>query len=171
MVGRVDENKNVLNVIKALKGTGIDLVIVGGGYFEESAYYKKCIAEAKGNEHIHFLGWIDNKDDLLKSAYVNAKVFVLASFHETFGMVALEAGVAGCNIAMSKSLPIHDFHVFDDCWLFDPSNTSDIRSKIISAFNAPLTNALHEKVINTFSWNRIVNEHIKIYKELVYGNI
>lgn len=171
MVGRVDENKNVLNVIKALKGTGIDLVIVGGGYFEESAYYKKCIAEAKGNEHIHFLGWIDNKDDLLKSAYVNAKVFVLASFHETFGMVALEAGVAGCNIAMSKSLPIHDFHVFDDCWLFDPSNTSDIRSKIISAFNAPLTNALHEKVINTFSWNRIVNEHVKIYKELVYGNI
>ena len=58
---------------------------------------------------------------LLKSAYSNAKVFLFPSYHETFGLVLLEAAVAGANLVVSKSLPILDFPSMNVCTRIDPN--------------------------------------------------
>ena len=166
-VGLVHENKNQANTIKAIKGTGIDLVIIGGENNGDVEYINYCKEIAKGDEHIHFLGWIDNSSAILKSAYANAKVLVFPSYNETFGLVALEGAMAGCNVAMTNSLPIHDFHAFDDCWLFDPNNIPDMREKIISAFNSPKTEGVKKRVKEIFSWDKIIDEHIHLYSSLL----
>lgn len=165
-VGLIHENKNQLNTIKALKGTGIDLVIIGGGNNGETRYLEECIKLANGDKHIHFLGWVDNNSNLLKSAYANAKVLVFPSFNETFGLVALEGAIAGCNMAMTKTLPIHDFHTFDDCWLFDPHNVEDMKCKIIEAFQNDLNTKVKERVKLTFSWDKIIDKHLNLYKSI-----
>lgn len=166
-VGRMNENKNIHSVIKSLKGTSLHYVCVGNGDHDDCDYVNYCKGIAGGDEHFHFLGWIDSKSNLLRSAYANAHVFVMSSFQETFSLVALEGAVHGCNMAMTKTLPIHDFHVFDDCWLFDPSNVDDIREKIVAAYNSPLTDNTKNKVLETFSWKKIIDEHIEIYKSLI----
>ena len=166
-VGRIDRNKNVCNVIKALKGTGIDYVVIGGADFENSQYYEDCLKEAAGDEHIHFLGWIDSNSDILKSAYANAKVLVLSSFQETFGLVVLEAAAAGCNLAMTKWLPIADFKSLEKCWFFDANCVNDIRTKIIEAFSANHDVATQKKIMNEFSWDKIIEAHISVYNKLI----
>ena len=83
-VGRFDPNKNQLNVIKALKNTDINIIFIGGEDFTNKDYYSKCLAEAKNCKNIHFLGWLDKEDPLLKSAFKNADTVILPSFYETF---------------------------------------------------------------------------------------
>ena len=166
-VGRIDRNKNVCNVIKALKGTGIDYVVIGGADFENSQYYKDCLKEAADDEHIHFLGWVDSNSDLLKSAYANAKVLVLSSFQETFGLVALEAGAAGCNLALTKWLPITDFKSLENCWFFDANCIEDIRAKVLAAFSTERDRVTQKKILEEFSWDKIIDSHISVYKKLI----
>ena len=166
-VGLIHENKNQLNTIKAIKGSGIDLVIIGGENNGDTRYLNRCKQLVEGDEHIHFLGWVDSKSSLLKSAYANAKVLVFPSFNETFGMVALEGAIAGCNMAMTKTLPIHDFHAFDDCWLFDPYNIEDMRNKIIEAYQNDKNENVKERVKSIFSWDKIIDEHVKLYKSIL----
>lgn len=165
-VGRIDANKNQLSLIKALKNTNIDVVFIGGDDSGNYSYVNKCLDLVEGDPYFHFLGWIDSKSVILKSAYSKAKVFAFPSYQETFGLALLEAAVSGCNIALSNTLPIHDFHVFDDAYLFNPRDVDDIRSKVLTAFNAPLNKNIKESVIKTFSWGKVIDEHIKIYSRL-----
>ena len=166
-VGRMNENKNIHNVIKALKGLSLHYVCIGDGDHNNSEYVNRCKALAGEDLHFHFLGWVNSDSELLKSAYANAQVFVVSSYQETFSLVALEGAVHGCNMAMTKTLPIHDFHVFDDCWLFDPYDIDDIKDKIVSAYYTPRTDMTKQKVLKTFSCEKIIDEHIDVYKSLV----
>lgn len=167
VVGRFDSNKNQLNVIKALKGADINVVFIGGEDSGKADYFNKCKETVANDSYFHFLGWIDSNSNLLKSAYANAKVFAFPSYQETFGLVLLEAAVTGCNLAISNTLPIHGFHVFDDASLFDPSNIDDIREKIMKAYNSSSSNIWKQRVIDTFSWDTIIDSHIRIYEDIL----
>lgn len=166
-VGRIDSNKNQLNVIKAINKTNLEYVIIGGPDNAEMQYFEMCTKEAKENPRIHFLGWIDSKSSVLRSAYSKAKVVVLPSFHETFGLVALEAAMAKCNIAMTSTLPIHCFHVFDDCSLFNPKDVADIQRQVENAYKADYNDTIRQKVIECFSWDSVIDDHVSLYKALL----
>lgn len=163
-VGRFDENKNQLSVIKALKDTTMDVVFIGGSASNNDSYIELCKKIAKGCDNIHFLGWVDSDSTLLQSAYYNAKVFVFPSLQETFGMVLIEAGIKGANLVISNTLPILGYQVFDNCLTFNPKDISDIKDKTTQAFNSPLDPSLKEKILRCFSWDAVINEHIKLYK-------
>ncbi len=166
-VGRFDHNKNQLKVIKAMKGRGINVVFIGGPGNGRESYYHSCREEAKGCDNFHFIGWIENKDCLLESAYVHAEVVILPSYYETFGLVAIEGGSRGAKLALSKSLPINDYEVFRKCPKFDPSDISDIRAKIESIYRAPNDGTLAKCIINTFNWGKIIDQHIELYNSLI----
>ncbi len=165
-VGRFDENKNQLNVIKALKDTGIDLVFIGGSDHTNLSYYKQCEKEAKGCNNIHFLGWQSKDSKVLQSAYSNAKLVILPSHYETFGLVALEAGVAGANLALSNTLPILCYSSFKDCLTFNPDNVKQMNAVLSMAFSQPKDSTLKEKLINEFNWDKIIDKHIEIYERI-----
>ncbi len=163
-VGRFDENKNQLNIIKALKGTDIDLVFIGGADHTTQGYYKKCEEAAMGFDNIHLLGWQPKDSKILRSAYSNAKLVILPSHYETFGLVALEGGVAGANLAFSETLPILCYSSFKDCLTFNPDNVNQIREVLVKAFGLPKDESLREKLIQEFDWNKIIDQHIEIYE-------
>lgn len=162
-VGRFDKNKNQLNVIKAIKGTGIDMVFIGGAEITEQSYYQKCVDEAKGHDNIHFLGWLSQDSPLFQSAYANAKLVILPSHYETFGLVLLEGGMAGADLALSNTLPILCYSSFKKCRTFDPNNIKQMREVIKDAFERPKDVTLKDKLINEFNWDTIIDQHIKIY--------
>lgn len=163
-VGRFDENKNQLNVIRALKNTGIDVVFIGGADHSRQDYYDKCIKEAKGCDNIHFLGWQQKESKVLRSAYSNAKLVIIPSHYETFGLVALEGGIAGANLAFSKALPILCYSSFKDCLTFDPDNVKQMREVLLKAFEQPKNGALKKRLIAEFNWETIIKQHIDIYE-------
>lgn len=162
-VGRFDSNKNQLSVIRALKNTDTEVVFVGGASPSEPDYYEQCLIEAKGANNIHFLGWIDSKDEILKSAYVNAKVLISSSLYETFGLSIVEGAMAGNILAVSKTIPILEYEVLKGCISFDPNNINDIREKVEYAMRQNKSPDLAKAIKEFFSWEKVANDHIDVY--------
>ena len=166
MVGRFDANKNQLNVIKAIKGKDFHLVLIGGAEKCSSKYYEKCLKEADGEQNIHFMGWIDNRSELLQSAYAHADTVILASHFETFGLTALEGAVKGAKIVFSNTLPIRRYPAFQDCPSFNPNNVREIEAVISDCVNMKNDFRLKQEVINAFNWNTIIDQHLALYHSI-----
>ena len=167
-VGRFDKNKNQLNVIKAMKDTGIDIVFIGGkDHSENNNYYQRCIDAADGASNIHFLGWLDADCDLMRSAYANADTLILPSYQETFGMVAIEGGVAGAKLALSNTLPILGYPIFDECAKFNPGDIEDIKKTLIETSKRDKSEDFTMRFREAFSWNSVIDEHMKCYAEIL----
>lgn len=164
-VGRFDENKNQLRVIKALKNTDIQVVFMGGAVKEGDEYYQSCLEEAKGCSNIHFLGWVKNESLLFQSTYANATVLAMPSFYETFGLTLVEGGVCGANLAISNRLPVLEYPELKDVITFDPSSVTDIQTKIGNAYQSK-NEKLTERMRATFSWEKVAKEHCKWYTKL-----
>lgn len=162
-VGRIDPNKNQLNLIKAVKKTNIPLVIIGGPDSNSKGYYQQCLEEAKSASNIFMLGWIDNESNIIKSAYANCKLFVLPSHYETFGMTILEAVAYGSNIAVSETLPILDFEAFESVDRFNPKSVDSIEKCIQNAIHKKADNTLRDKLLDDFSWDQVVQKYIDCY--------
>lgn len=165
-VGRFDNNKNQLNVIKALKESDIQMVFVGGASGMDKSYYEKCRHEAKGHNNIHFLGWLGRDSNLLKSAYSNAALVIIPSYQETFGLVILEAVASRTKVAMSRTLPIRDYDEIRMLPCFNPSSPISIRKCIISSLSSVYDNANYENIIKRFSWDSVISDHIDLYSRL-----
>lgn len=165
-VARFDKNKNQINVIRGVKGTNIEVVFAGGADFSDNGYYEECLELASDSPNIHFLGWLDTESELLKSAYVNAKVLVVSSFHETFGLSIVEGAMAGAVPVISKTLPILDYDVFHNCITIDPNNPEHIRRQLEKAMLMENTPVFRAKIQEVFSWNNVAEQHLKLYRSL-----
>lgn len=167
VIGRFDDNKNQLNVIKALKGTDIHVVFLGGPATWCLDYFDECVKCAGDDNHFHFLGWVEHDSNLFWSAISNADTMIFPSYNETFGLVALEAGIAGCKLAISETLPILDYNAFKECKRFLPSSLESIRECVINVLGASQDDSLIEKIKTEFSWDSVIDQHIDLYQELL----
>jgi len=165
-VGRIDPNKNLLNIIKAVRGANYNLVVIGGEYAgNNSGYIEKCKKEATGCDNVIFLGWLSASSKELSSAYANAQALVLPSYQETFGLVAIEAAAYGTHVCLSNTLPILEFGVFDKELSFNPNSPSEIRSILDKAINIPKNEERKKVITDFFNWDRIIDLHIDLYKQ------
>ena len=167
VIGRFDDNKNQLNVIKALKGTGIHVVFLGGAAAWCLDYFDECVKYAGDDQYFHFLGWVEHDSDLFWSALSNADTLIFPSYNETFGLVALEAGLAGCKLAISETLPILDYSSFENCKRFSPGSPDSIRECVIKVLDISKDDTFKEKLKDEFSWERVIDQHIRLYEKLL----
>lgn len=163
-VGRIDRNKNLLSVIKALKNTGIHLVVVGGPASDEMAYFQECKKES--DETVHFVGWIAHEDPLLASALKAAKVLVLPSHNEIFGNAVFEGAMAGCNIVLTEALPYKEWNFGDKAYPINPDSIDDIRCKLLKAFEDPVDKTVAEDVYRYFSIDAVSKRHVELYEKV-----
>ena len=161
-VGRIDVRKNVLNLIKALKGTNIPLVIIGNCEPHLQAYFDECKKEA--DENVHFLGTFDHESTLLESAYAAEKVVTLPAEYETPGLVALEAGLAGANIVITERGSTKDYYK-EHVKYINPENIKNIKEKLIEAYNSPKDNKLKEHIKENYLWDKIAKKTLEGYKK------
>ena len=164
-VGRIDRNKNLLSVIKALKGTGIELVVIGGPAPDEIDYYENC--KAQSDNHVHYVGWIKHNDPLLVSALKSAKVLVLPSHKEIFGNAIFEGVMAGCNIVLTNELPYKEWGMEGYVYPIDPDNISDIRTKILTAYDAPMNGDFINEITQNYSIDSVADAHIDLYEKIL----
>ncbi len=167
VIGRFDENKNQLNVVKALKGTGVDVVFIGGPAPYSTLYYDECVKTAGDDSHFHFIGWVEHGSDLFLSALSNADTMVFPSYQETFGLVALEAGVSGCKLALSQTLPILGYKSLENCYQFAPQSPNSIRESVLKALSDSRSMDIAERIKKEFSWETIIDQHVQLYSSLL----
>lgn len=163
--GATDPRKNHIRLIQAYASLPChirdahQLAIVGGMPDDHKAIFE---AEAKRcglNDHdCRIIGRVD--DESLINLYNLCKGYIFPSWHEGFGLPALEAIKCGRPVIASNTTSLPEV-IGDSNALFDPFNVADIAAKIErlltdQAFRNELVEA-QRKHSENFSWDSTAN--------------
>lgn len=125
-VGTIEERKNLLNVVKAIKGTKIPLVVVG----RKTRYYQKIenfLKKNKMEKQVLFLEGVSM--DELACLYKLADIFVYPSFFEGFGIPVIEALFSKTVVVTSNTSCLPEAGGKDSVYI-NPDSDLDIRAKL-----------------------------------------
>jgi len=161
-VGNIERRKNQLNLVRALAGHDLPLVIIG--HVREPDYAERVCAEAAGCTH--FLGSLGHDDPLLASAYAACAVFALPSICETPGLAALEAAAAGAPMVVTREGSAREYFS-DMCRYVDPTEPADIARGIDEALAAGPYPTLSAHVIENFAWPVVTGALPDVYRTAV----
>ena len=155
-VGRIHPRKNQLNMIKALKDTGIPLVFIGK--VNDKQYYRRCQQEA--DENIKFIDEVDRS--WLKEYYLRAKTHLMVSWYDTPGLVNLEAGLADCDLVVSSRGTAYDYFG-DKAAYCGPTEIDKIRATVLKSYYKENDRGLRSHILNNYTWNKIALKTRNIY--------
>ena len=168
-VGTLQPRKNIARLIEAvslLKDKDVQLVVVGkkGWIFEDilSAPEKFNISE-----RVKFLDFVSDED--LPSLYKHAKIFVLPSLYEGFGLPVLEAMKNGCPVITSNTSSLPE--AGGEAALYvDPENVQDIAEKIETLLkDEKLRDTMVKKgyeQIKQFSWEKTARQTLEVLEDV-----
>ncbi len=165
-VASIEERKNQLTLIRAMKSLPYPLVIIGKILSEQEEYISRCRAQA--NKRVIFTGSLAHDDPILASAYRAAKLFVLPSFSEVMPLTLYEASVAGCRVVASKNVPVARplQHLVP---VFDPHSPEDLASLITTEMEKPPTLELQSIVRDMPSWQQVCQQIHGSYENALTG--
>jgi glycosyltransferase involved in cell wall biosynthesis len=161
-VGSLEFRKNQLMVILALKDTDLPLVLIGS--VGENEYYEICKRYVSNKVTIlHHLS-----PELLASAYINARVHVLASWQEVVGLTNLEAALAGCNIVVSDRSSEKEYFG-ESAYYCNPASSASIRDAVLKAWSnyekdKEKRTQLQRTILKEYNWQEVANQTLKIYE-------
>ena len=166
-VGTIEVRKNLLNIVKAIDGTEIPLVVIG----KKTKYFKKVekyLAKNKIEKQVQFLENVSMEE--LAAIYNLAEIFVYPSLFEGFGIPVIESLFSRTPVITSNisCLPEaggeHSMYV-------NPENFEDIKSKILFLWNNESErNRRAEKgfeFVQKFSDEHIAENLMRVYREVL----
>lgn len=158
------ERKNALGFIRAVQNIDHPAVLIGPVY--TNAYAQRCLDEAKKNKNLHVLGPIDNASPLLASAYAACRVFALPSYFETPGIAALEAGLAGARVVITRHGGTTDYFGSFARYV-NPASVSDIAQAIRQTLEDQPSSALREHIRREFLWEHVAEKTAAAYRQVM----
>lgn len=164
-VGTIEERKNLLNVVKALKDTNIPLIVVG----KKTKYFKKVEQFIQQNKiTVKFLEGVSMEE--LAVIYKLADIFIYPSFFEGFGIPVIEALFSKTVVITSNTSCLPEAGGPDSLYI-DPQNVQDIRSKVKFLWeNESERKRRADKgfeFVQKFNDESIANAMMNLYKEVL----
>jgi glycosyltransferase involved in cell wall biosynthesis len=167
-VGRFDNNKNVISIIKAFLqlnriNCNLKLNLVGGLGKNEKVV-KDLVARSK--DRIKYFGVISSVKDL-HGVYKESDIFAMVSHRETFGLVYIEALSQGLPILYTKNQGI-DFTFVENIGIgVNSRSVDDIfygLKYIVDNYNDFEINEIN---FQKFHWNDIGLKYLEIYSAIL----
>lgn len=156
------ERKNVARLVKAAQKYDFQLYLAGNpGSAEQFEPLKKMIGDSP---NVHVLGFVSESEKI--DLYNRAKVFALPSLQEGVGIVALDAALLGCEIAITN-IPGPKEYYNGMCAEVNPYDVDSIGKGIMSLMNEDkhYQPNLRDYVLAEFSSNVIGQRLIDIYSD------
>lgn len=171
----IEPRKNFDGLVKAFAALpeavrdAYQLVFVGKADDEtKEGLYSLAIGEGLTREHLIFAGFVS--DEELAALYRDCTLFVFPSFHEGFGLPALEAMSCGCATIGSSVTSIPEV-IKSAALTFDPTNTqqmSELINRLLSKKGELAKAKAHAvKHAETFSWDRVAERTIAAIRDAV----
>ncbi len=171
-------HKNLVNLLKAFarlcKRPDFDgkLVITG----RQDPHYpevQQTIEDLDLGEQVVLPGLVPEKK--LLELYQKAKVYVLPSFYEGFGLTPLEAMASGTPVVASNTSCIPEICGEKNARFFDPYKVEDMEKVMAEVwFDEDLQQKLRErgqKRVLDFSWKQMAEETLDMYNRLTHAKI
>ncbi len=173
-VGNIEPKKNLLNLLKAFKiftqkfSLKHQLLLVGSKRYNSSGIYKTYKKLKFTLKEAAFLDCVDFQD--LPYFYSGAKLFIMPSFYEGFGLPPLEAMACGTPIVASD-IPVFREILGDAALLVDPFAPEKIANAIYRVLtDNALAKVLTQKGIERikqFSWETTAKETLGIFEKII----
>jgi glycosyltransferase involved in cell wall biosynthesis len=163
-VGRIDPHKNQLGAIRALRPTGIPLVLAGDDHPHHGDYARQCRDE--GGDAVTFTGPVPHDSARLGELYRGARVHLLPSWFETTGLVSLEAALAGCSVVTTSRGHAREY-LGDLAWYCDPRAPVSIEEAVRLAWKNPPDPALRQRVLDRYTWDHVAEATGAAYRSLL----
>jgi len=167
-VGRLDDGKGVPDLIEAVEGVDVQLRIVGGGNRRNE--FESLAQKRLDPNSYEFVGEVPH--DEIHTEYQSADLFCLPSYHESFGIVVVEALASGLPVVTTRIDAIEEY--VDDgenALLFDPGDVEALERAICQiresdSLRQQLSIAGRETALR-YSWKRQTEKMTNIYRQLV----
>jgi glycosyltransferase involved in cell wall biosynthesis len=170
-VGAADPHKNLLRLIKVFSRLAKKIphnLVLAGKITDKHKPLRDLTLELEIHNRVIFTDSIDA--DALPFLYKGADLFVLPSLYEGFGLVLLEAMASGTPVVSSNISSIPEV-VGNAAQLFNPVDEDDMYDILYRTItNINLRAAMKANGIDRahlFSWRKMVQETLQIYKEVV----
>ncbi len=172
-VGDVNWNKNLENLIKAIKISDINLVMVGASLVDTSLIQvrdlSKLINKLNLENKVFITGFIKESD--LISLYNLAQATIQPSYYEGFGLPVIESMSCGTPVVCSNTsslLEIAKNHAF----LCEPSDPNDIAINIKKPLELTKSqrSTLSKKLTDYasgFTWKKVADQTVRVYESLL----
>ncbi|MFQ7300242.1 MAG: glycosyltransferase family 4 protein [Clostridium sp.] len=172
-IGSLDERKNFRFTLKIFEEINsrlpdVKLVVIGKG---KKRYVDKCFTEinSKVRNNIIHIDKMDNK--LLKFIYPKAKVFILPSKQEIFGMVLLEAMYFGVpTITSNNGGATTLIQNYENGIVVNNFDTTEWVNEIYKLldnieYSNNISNNARETIIEKYTWENVCNKFTEILKD------
>ncbi|MFY1046244.1 glycosyltransferase family 4 protein [Chryseobacterium sp. GP-SGM7] len=166
-VGTIEDRKNLLNIVKAIKGTNIPLVVIG----KKTKYFRKIedfIQKNKLEKQVYFLEGVSM--DELAVIYKLADIFIYPSFFEGFGIPVIEALFSKTVAVTSNTSCLPEAGGPDSVYI-DPNNYLDIQSKIKFLWDNESERKRRAdkgfEFVQKFNDEPIANQIMNLYKKIL----
>lgn len=159
-VANIDRRKNTFELIRACHELDLPLVLIGS--IRDPQYYLEC---ENSGFNFTYLGPISDVS-LLKSAYLDARVFALPSLCETPSIAALEAASQGASIAITNQGSAMEYFG-DDVQYIDPLDFASIKSGIEAAWDSAKIKGLSQRICAEFTWEQTALDIAGAYDKLL----
>lgn len=162
-VSHIEPRKNHLNMIKWYLKSNVDEKLVLFWNYRWSSYWyhnevKNLIT--KSNWKIIHIQWVGHDDEILKSAFLSCKAYVLASYLETPWLASLEAQLAWKPLILWDCPPVREYF-WNNAIFIKPNSITQISNAFENIRNFSAKN-INEK----FYWENILPQLEYIYKSI-----
>lgn len=167
-VGRLDDGKGIPDLIEAVEDVDAQLRIVGDGNRREE--FESLAQKRLDADSYTFVGEVPH--DEVHKEYQAADVFCLPSYHESFGIVVLEALACGLPVVTTNLDAIVEYvNNGENALLFEPGDVSTLEETLRRLVDSEdlryhLSSAGRETALQ-YSWPTQTENMIKVYRQLV----
>ena len=160
--GRLEKYKQVEITVRAFAHLGPDPILVISGTGPTLPALRELTIELGIENRVRFVGFIST--DELQRWYRTAAVTVTLSRHEAFGLVLLEAAVAGARVVASD-IPAHRELVatIGDCASLVPLDASVREVAAVIERELTHTNS-HARDLEVPSWDDVAGRTVELYR-------
>lgn len=173
--GGADERKNLPRLIQAFAALPATLrdrhqLLLAGRIHSAPDLTKHAVKVGLNPDRLCFTGYVT--DEELVKLYNLCKLFIFPSWHEGFGLPALEAMACGAPVIGANTSSLPEVIGLDDA-LFDPRDVESIKDKLSQALDdTTFRDTLRKhglKQAKKFSWNESAKRAISKF-ELLHKN-
>jgi glycosyltransferase involved in cell wall biosynthesis len=153
--------KNVFPMLKAVKELGVKAVLIGP--VSETGYARQCMKFVTETPNIRVIPGLAPDSPMLESAYAACDTFVLPSLYETPGLAALEAGLAGAKVCITRYGGTQEYFK-DFASYLEPASEESIRNAIRQTLAREKDSRLREHIREHYLWSRAGETLAAVYQ-------
>ena len=155
--------KNVFPMLKAAAKLGVPTVLIGP--VQDTGYARQCMELVAETPTVRVIPGLAPDSSMLESAYAACDTFVLPSLYETPGLAALEAGLAGAKVCITRYGGTQEYFA-DLATYLEPGSEDSILNSIKQALARRKDPALRERIRNNYLWPHAGEILASIYKSV-----